>query len=218
MTYADLNIGSYDKKENTQFTTDEIPVRNIELGDFQYESGKKYFALVILNANDTREEDDRYKTESVDYTPFVYPKVGENEKFKTWATTAQSCSMTIQKENISTPIPKNFAAHYPTMTNATGMTGSVSGKYFRPVTLVQISNDDLTTTKVDNSYDSKTLIYLHRNVARVILQPKIKDGGNDIFFDDKKVTITDPDSKDEWTAKVNISNWCLDLLIMNPIL
>lgn len=211
VTSGELNIGEYNILTTAQqFATSDIPVRNIALKDFTYDASKQYFALVILNAKND----------------FIFPDVKNNEPFKEWANIVQTSDMKIQQGTYSHPInktnqkdengksiPATYAAYYPTMTNASGHIGfNASVDTFTPKTLIAINSSDFSVKELSDTDVSHTTVYVQRNVARILLQPKLKDNGNALTFEDKEVSIGDVTNLSEyWTAEVNILNWGLDI-------
>lgn len=161
------------------FSTKDIQVRNLKLDNFFYNSDKDYYVLAVLNENDD----------------FVPPRV--NEYFKTWATTAQNGSMTIDE-----PIPgtTNRFTYYPTMINATGMAAHQQGEEFKPVTLVKVADGDISRQPHDEDYEAATKIYVQRNVARVCFCVNNNISGTD------RMVKTGSDFK----VQVNTIKWALD--------
>lgn len=208
VTYGEVPLdGDYKASFSSgSFASNWIPFRNIRLKDFEYDSSKTYFALVVLNANDE----------------FKFPDVNANETFSVWAKKVQTGNMLIKRGEYNHPNhkvngnPKTYPAYFPTMTNASGQVGFTGTvKTFKPVTLVKIDNSDFSLTEKTTADKATTKVYVQRNVARVLLQPELENNGNALNYEKKEVIIgnQDKDNKGEyWAAEVNISNWCLDIV------
>lgn len=204
VSYGEIDMAKSDTLilDNNQFSRG-LRLRNIKLNYFSYLPDKTYFALAILNANDD----------------FVFPNNENNQKFSDWAKPALGYTSNMLIEDgtyINPDIPestKQYKRYFPTMTNATGQTGYVSTMTFKPTTLVKIDPRDISKSEFPESYQPYTTIYVQRNVARVLVQPRLNNnGGNSLVYEDKKVGIGNPDNPDEyWEAEVNMANWCLDV-------
>ncbi|MCH5228908.1 MAG: Mfa1 fimbrilin C-terminal domain-containing protein [Muribaculaceae bacterium] len=175
---------------NNEFSTQKILFRNIELSEFDFDETKNYYALVILNANSS----------------FSYPQL--YSKFSEWAQQAQENRMLIDdnvdvKDIGKTPdfgAPNSYK--YITMTNATGQVNSeiVDGIY-SPHTLQKIDSEDIQRGKFDEEHQSKTTIYVQRNVAKVL----VKTEGSDLDIEKKIFTVGD------FTLQANISVFSLNV-------
>lgn len=184
---------------STQFSTEKIPCRNIAIETFIMDPSKKYYALVVLNACEgITQETDGVVTEIE--APFIGPAKGES--FKSWAKTPQRCQMVVENGKYSPPnMSAKYPAYFPTMVNATGMTGYNSTSDFEPQTLVEISPEDFSVTPISDSDPISTVVYVLRNVARVVVIP-----GDNLNYEAKQVIVGN------WTeAEVNILNWRLDV-------
>lgn len=191
--------GSTNKNQsNVEFSSTILPFY-IKLKDFAYNPLKDYYAMVVLNANET----------------FIYPDYTNNQKFENWAWVAQENKMCItsDKTYIHPNYPnssKSFYKVFPTMTNATGepkIQNSVNN--FKPTTLVKIDHRDFRK-QIDKTDPIYTKIYMQRNVARVEVKPIENAAGmNQLNYEEKEVKIG---PNDEWRAEVNLLNWKLDVV------
>lgn len=159
---------------------------NVELLEFDYDKTKNYYALVVLNWN----------------SDFKLPMI--DDLFGNWAYQPQTSNMVITVKdlnlegyNTDRPVYK-----FITMTNATGQIKRQSGA-FTPTTLVKIDNADIQRGKFKDNHPCNTVIYVQRNVAKVVLNTP---EGNSLPSENKMVKIG------QWTIQMNIHTWFLDVI------
>ena len=160
---GDLYEATTESVENSEFSTKPVDFKNIELSDFDWDEQGEYYALVILNANDS----------------FQFPSPDGRQTFSQWALNDQTNVMYFDAD------PSNNTRKYLTMANATGLKTNVADGSLSPYTLAPISAADIHRGPFPTSHVSSTSVIVQRNVARMMVSLK----NNQLVGESKLFTV-----------------------------